>query len=176
MFSMSVGFSAISLTKKLIKSTDVIVGYLVAQVKAILQSVTDPLRPPLLYVEFFNFSNTHFTVVNGVRVVVPAPKIKMFLVHHRLRSNGLPLGDIVPINSVRQVVQLIPKFGTVVPQEMTHDNCLNITREFYINSFISKPVISPQCHSEYSAAPYRTVATVNVRHKQMLSFGKIIEF
>jgi hypothetical protein len=41
---------------------------------------------------------------------------------------------------------------------------------------ISKPLISPQCHSEYSAVLYCTVATVNVRHKQLLSFGKIIGF
>jgi len=50
----------------------------------------------------------------------------------------LPLGDIIPLDSVRQVVQLIPKFGSVVPQEMTHDNCLDVSQEFFINSFADK--------------------------------------
>ncbi|KIJ59743.1 hypothetical protein HYDPIDRAFT_32958 [Hydnomerulius pinastri MD-312] len=112
--------------------------YLVAQVKAILQPVTAPLQPPLLYVEFFNFSNAHFVVVNGVRIVVPTPKIDMFLVHRRLRSNKLPLGDIIPMDSVRQVIQLIPKFGAAASPEMTCDNCLDVAREFYINSFADK--------------------------------------
>ncbi|KAF9220459.1 hypothetical protein BS17DRAFT_852137 [Gyrodon lividus] len=112
--------------------------YLVAQVKAILQPVTAPLQLPLLYVEFFNFSNAHFVVVNGVRIVVPTPKIDMFLVHRRLRSNKLPLGDIIPMDSVRQVVQLIPKFGAAASPEMTCDNCLDVAREFYINSFADK--------------------------------------
>lgn len=97
-----------------------------------------PLQPPLLYVEFFNFSNVHFTVINGVRVVVPAPKIDMFLVHRRLRSNGLPLGDFIPMDSVHQVVQLIPKFGAVASPEMTCDNSVDVAREFYVNSFANK--------------------------------------
>ncbi|KIJ57464.1 hypothetical protein HYDPIDRAFT_171680, partial [Hydnomerulius pinastri MD-312] len=112
--------------------------FLVAQVRAILQPVAAPLQAPLLYVEFFNFSNAHFAVVNGVRVVTPAPKIDMFLVHRRLRSNHLPLGDIIPMDSVRQVVQLIPKFGAVASLEMTCDNSLDVAREFYINSFADK--------------------------------------
>ncbi|KAF9222828.1 hypothetical protein BS17DRAFT_836007 [Gyrodon lividus] len=112
--------------------------YLVAQVKAILQPVTAPLQPPLLYVEFFNFSNAHFVVVNGVRIIIPTPKIDIFLVHHCLRSNKLPLGDIIPMDSVCQVVQLIPKFGAAALLEMTCDNCLDIARQFYINSFADK--------------------------------------
>ena len=113
-------------------------GYLVAQVRAILQPVTTPPHSPLLYVEFFNFSNAHFVVVNDICVVAPAPKIDMFLVHRRFRSNGAPLGDIIAIDAVRQVVQLVPKFGALAAREMTCDNILDIAREFYINSFADK--------------------------------------
>ncbi|KIO01513.1 hypothetical protein M404DRAFT_16208 [Pisolithus tinctorius Marx 270] len=102
--------------------------YLVAQVRAILQPITNPASPPLLYVKFFNFSNMHYAIVDNVRVVSPAPKIKMFL----------PLGDIIPLDNVQQVVQLVPKFGVKSPRIMTCDNCLDVGREFYINSFADK--------------------------------------
>lgn len=62
----------------------------------------------------------------------------MFVVHHNLRTNGQPLGDIVPLDSVCQVVQFVPKFGHQVPPDMTSDNSLEIAREFYINSFADK--------------------------------------
>ncbi|KIK82039.1 hypothetical protein PAXRUDRAFT_154680, partial [Paxillus rubicundulus Ve08.2h10] len=104
--------------------------YLVTQGKAILQPVMAPLQPPLLYVDFFNFSNVHFTVINGVRVIVPESKIDMFLVHHCLQSNGLPLGDFILMDSMHQVIELIPKFRAVASPEMTCDNCVDIAQEY----------------------------------------------
>ncbi|KAG9312495.1 hypothetical protein JVU11DRAFT_6882 [Chiua virens] len=71
--------------------------YLVAQVRAILQPITDPSSPPLIYVEFFKFSSAHFVVVDDTRIVAPAPKIEMFVVHHHLRSNDRRLGGIVQL-------------------------------------------------------------------------------
>ncbi|KAI6160973.1 hypothetical protein EDD17DRAFT_1460485, partial [Pisolithus thermaeus] len=114
------------------------IGYLVAQVRAILQPICHPVPPPLIYVEFFNFSNLHYYMVDNIHIAAPAPKIEMFLVQRRFQSNGRPLGDIIPLDNVRQVVQLIPKFGVKAPKEMTCDNCLDVGREFYLNSFADK--------------------------------------
>ncbi|KAL4065534.1 hypothetical protein V8B97DRAFT_2025692 [Scleroderma yunnanense] len=112
--------------------------YLVAQVRTILQPITSPASPPLIYVNFFNFSNMYYTIVDNVRVVSPAPKIEMFLVHRCFRSNGTPLGDIIPLDNVRHPIQLVPKFGVDAPRNMTCDNTLDVGREFYINSFADK--------------------------------------
>ncbi|KAG9308640.1 hypothetical protein JVU11DRAFT_11593 [Chiua virens] len=114
--------------------------YLVAQVRAILQPVTDPMSPPLIYVEFFNFSNTHFVNMDGICIAVPAPKIEMFVVQRRLRSNGQRLGDVVRLDDVRDIVQLVPKFGGKVSPSVTRDNSLEIGQEFYVNSFADKEV------------------------------------
>jgi len=64
----------------------------------------------------------------------------MFLVQRRVRSNHAHLGDIVPLNSVRQVIQLIPKFGREVSVAMNCDNSLQpeLAREFYVNNFADK--------------------------------------
>ncbi|KAI6039085.1 hypothetical protein EDC04DRAFT_2568878 [Pisolithus marmoratus] len=109
-----------------------------SELRAILQPICHSAPPPLIYVEFFNFSNLHYYMVDNIRVVAPAPKIEMFVVQRRFRSNGRPLGDIIPLDNVRQVIQLIPKFGVKAPREMTCDNCLDVGREFYLNSFADK--------------------------------------
>ena len=116
----------------------VCLGYIVAQVRAILQPVIEPPSPPLLYVQFFNFS--HFEDVGGVHVAVPSPDIEMFAVHHWLQNGSQYLGDIVHLDDVRQVVQLVPKFGSGVPSIMTCDNSLELLGEFYVNSFADKEV------------------------------------
>ncbi|KAI6009474.1 hypothetical protein F5J12DRAFT_718989, partial [Pisolithus orientalis] len=47
-------------------------------------------------------------------------------------------GDIIPLDSICQVIQIIPKFGVKAPRGMTCDNCLDVECEFYINSFVDK--------------------------------------
>lgn len=98
----------------------------------------DPPSPPLIYVEFFKFSSAHFVIVDDVHITAPAKNIEMFIVKRHLRSNGHPLGDIIPLDDVCQPVQLIPKFSSKVPPKMTCDNCLDIGREFLVNSFADK--------------------------------------
>lgn len=78
--------------------------------------------------------------MGGVRVAVPSPDIEMFAVRRRLRNGSRYLGDIVRLDDVRQVVQLVPKFGSGVPSIMTCDNSLELLGEFYVNSFADKEV------------------------------------
>lgn len=115
-------------------------GYAVVQVKFIFQPITEApyLNQPSLYVEFFNFSHSLFNTFDDVRIVTPAPVTDMFLVHRRVRSNNTALGDIVPLESVRQVIQLIPKFGQQVSASMNCDNILQLGREYYVNNFADK--------------------------------------
>ncbi|KAG1802822.1 uncharacterized protein HD556DRAFT_1489651 [Suillus plorans] len=114
--------------------------YAVVQVKSILQPITKAphLNQPFLYVEFFNFSHSLVSTFDELRIVTPAPVTDMFLVHHRVRSNNTALGDIVPLESVRQIIQLIPKFGREVSASMNCDNSLQLAREFYVNNFADK--------------------------------------
>jgi len=117
-------------------------GYLIVQVKAILQPITEAihLNQPFLYVEFFNFSHTSSTVdtIKNLHLVIPVPVTDMFLVQCHLKSDHTHLGDIVPLDSVRQVIQLIPKFGREVSATMNCDNSLQLACEFYVNNFADK--------------------------------------
>jgi hypothetical protein len=109
-------------------------------VKAIIQPVTETphLNQPFLYVEFFSFSHSSFSIIDDIRFITPAPVTDMFLVQRRIRLNHEPLGDIVPLGSVRQVIELIPKFGREVPSSMNCDNSLQLAREFFVNNFADK--------------------------------------
>ncbi|KAH0838797.1 hypothetical protein J3R83DRAFT_7194 [Lanmaoa asiatica] len=64
--------------------------------------------------------------------------LEMFLVQCWRRRNGRCLGNVVPLDSVRQIVQLIPKFSAKALQNMTCNNSLEIVKEFYVNSFTDK--------------------------------------
>ena len=75
-------------------------GYFIAQVRLIFQPVAVANQAPLLYVKFFNFSNMHYTMVNNTCVVSPALGLEMFVVQRWLRSNGRPLGDVIPLDHV----------------------------------------------------------------------------
>jgi hypothetical protein len=82
-------------------------------VKAIIQPVTEMphLNQPFLHVEFFSFSHSSFSIIDDIHFITPAPVTNMFLVQHCIQLNHKPLGDIVPLGSMHQVIELIPKFG-----------------------------------------------------------------
>jgi len=115
-------------------------GYLIVQVKAIIQPVTETphLNQPFLYAKFFNFSQSSFSTIDDIHFVTPVPVTNMFSVHRCVRSNCNPLGDIVPLSSVHQVIELIPKFGQEVPLTMNYNNSRQLVREFYVNNFADK--------------------------------------
>lgn len=116
----------------------ILLEYLVAQVQAILQPDTNLPCSSLLYVDFFNFLNQHYVVVDSIHVPAPTPDLEMFIMHGQRRSDGQYLGNIVLLDNVCQVVQLIPKFGARALLNMTCNNSLEIVKEFYVNSFADK--------------------------------------
>ncbi|KAG1749361.1 hypothetical protein EDB19DRAFT_1893663 [Suillus lakei] len=54
---------------------------------------------------------TVLNTIDDIHFITPAPVTDMFSVQHHVQSNHDPLGDIVPLGSVHQVIELIPKFG-----------------------------------------------------------------
>lgn len=62
------------------------------------------------------------------------------------RSNGQPSGDIVPLSSIRQSCQLIPRFPTpasadslgFLPENWNSEMILDNTSKFILNNWASK--------------------------------------
>ncbi|KAG1908771.1 uncharacterized protein F5891DRAFT_937599 [Suillus fuscotomentosus] len=117
-----------------------ILGYLIVQVKAIIQPITEAphINQPFLYVKFFNFSHSSFATINDICFITPAPVTNMFSVQRHVQSNQDLSGDIVPLSSVCQVIELIPKFSQAVPPSMNCNNSWQLARKFYANNFADK--------------------------------------
>ena len=88
-------------------------GCHVIQIRLIFQpAMSNRVYPCLIYGEFFWFAENTAVDDNGVEVYVPTPGIDMFLVHRHMRSGGRTrMADIVQLDTVLQVVDLVPKHG-----------------------------------------------------------------
>lgn len=90
------------------------------------------------YGEFFRFSNAHRKVVDGNEVFAPAPHIDMFVLNRHRRADGTRVGDIVALTDIREVVELVPKFGRQMRPDLNCNNSLEIMDTFYLNNFADK--------------------------------------
>jgi hypothetical protein len=115
--------------------------YRVIQVKLIFSpptaSTTD--TPSIfIYGQFFRFSPSHREVFNGTDIFTPAPNINMFVLNRHSRANGTRMGDIVCLTDVREIVQLVPRFGSQMNLNLNCDNSLEFTDSFFLNHFADK--------------------------------------
>jgi hypothetical protein len=91
----------------------------------------------LAYVQYFTYS--HFTPLG--RSGTPTPLVNKALNMYEVkRSNprvgGIPKGDIVPLSTLWQPIQLVPKFnGAEADRSLNCDNVLEKSASFYVNSF-----------------------------------------
>jgi hypothetical protein len=112
------------------------------QVRIIFQPIfpiQNTKAPILLYGQYFQYSNRYVEHgPNDELIPYPEPGIDMFLVTRHFRSNQERMGDIVHLQSVRRLVQLVPKFGRYADPTLTKDNSAEICTEYYINNFDDK--------------------------------------
>jgi hypothetical protein len=62
----------------------------------------------------------------------------MFTLNRHVRGNGARMGDIIPLMDVREIVELVPRFGAVMDKRLTFDNSLEIYDTFFMNNFADK--------------------------------------
>jgi hypothetical protein len=97
--------------------------------------------PPehLAYVQYFTYA--HFDQQSRSRTPIPLVNkaLNMYEVRRsNPRAGGTPKGDIVPLSSFWQPIQLIPKFnGAEADRSLNCDNVLPVEKSaaFYVNSF-----------------------------------------
>lgn len=108
-------------------------GHQIAQVRLIfrLKFATNHQHPlhmkALAYVQWF--SKTRRT---------PEPDISMYRVDRRLRPDGGPEGDVIPVEAIARFVQLIPRFGRNASLELRAWNSMDRCRSYWVNSFADK--------------------------------------
>jgi hypothetical protein len=91
----------------------------------------------LAYVQYFTYS--HFTQQGRSETAIPLVNkaLNMYEVKRsNVRAGGIPKGDCIPLSSLWQTVQLVPKFtGAEADRSLNCDNVLEKSPAFYVNSF-----------------------------------------
>lgn len=55
-----------------------------------------------------------------------------------MRANGTRLGDIFKLTDIREIIELVPRFGERMPDGLDCNNSLELMKSFYINNFSDK--------------------------------------
>lgn len=63
-----------------------------------------------LYGDFFKFSGPTTQNNNGTILPVPAAGTDMFILCQHFRSDDTPMHNVIPLMSVCEIVQLVPKW------------------------------------------------------------------
>jgi hypothetical protein len=62
----------------------------------------------------------------------------MYILRRACRSDGSPLGAVVPLYHLRRPVQLVPKFGAKADPNLTSRTSFDASRDFYLNHYFDK--------------------------------------
>jgi hypothetical protein len=53
---------------------------------------------------------------------------------------GPRTGEVIPMSSIARFVQLVPKFGPGILDQVSSTNSMDIVRDYYVNSFADKEI------------------------------------
>lgn len=70
--------------------------------------------------------------------VFPDPNTGLFLLKRATRSDGELVGDIIPLDQLRSLVDLEPRFGEKANSQLTNANSLSFATEFWLNKYFNK--------------------------------------
>lgn len=69
----------------------------------------------------------------------PENDILMYQVSRQDRGRSRK-GEVIPMSSIARFVQLVPKFGAEIMDQVSSTNSMDIVRDYYVNSFADKEV------------------------------------
>jgi len=114
-------------------------GFFVGQIRLIFHPLWDlktKLPLYLAYVERFDVvPQAHLP--RGHRL---APDLiwGMYVLRRAYRSDGSPMGSIIPLYHLRRPLQLVPKFGEKADPTLTSRTSFSASRNFYLNHYFNK--------------------------------------
>ena len=68
----------------------------------------------------------------------PDPNTGLYLLKRAARSNGEIAVDIIPLNQLRSLVDVSPRFGEKANPRLTNGNSLSFATEFWLNKYFDK--------------------------------------
>jgi hypothetical protein len=66
------------------------------------------------------------------------PNTGMFLLKKAIRSNGEVAGDIIPLDQLRSIADVAPRFGAKANPQLTNTTSIAFSKEFWLNKYFNK--------------------------------------
>lgn len=63
---------------------------------------------------------------------------QMHVLKRAMRSAGTPFGNILPLDQLRSLAHIIPRFGCVADSRLTAENSAHFAQTFFLNKYINK--------------------------------------
>jgi len=82
----------------------------------------------LAYVRRYNVVNQLNPGLNG----------GLYLLKKAIRANGEQIGDVVPLDQIRALVDLTPRFGSKANAKLTSSTSIAYSKEFWLNKYFNK--------------------------------------
>lgn len=82
--------------------------------------------------------NENISGSSTIRGFYPEPKSSLYILKRAKRANGELIGDILPLQQVRALVDLTPCFGKVADRRLTKYNSSTYCSEFRLNKYFDK--------------------------------------
>ena len=110
----------------------IIQGHLVVQLRLVFRVLTTDTF--LAYVQRFN-------------VTPPDATSGLHGLKRALRSNGTPIGDVIPLAHIRSPAHTIPRFGKAANPQLTSHTSYELSSEFWLNKYWNKQFYYSLCPS-----------------------------
>jgi hypothetical protein len=82
--------------------------------------------------------NRHVSGSSSKKGPYPEPASKMFILKRGLRSNNSIKGDVVALSQIRNLVELIPRFGEKADPRLSKESTLEYSAEFLLDKYLDK--------------------------------------
>jgi hypothetical protein len=121
-------------------------GHIVADLQLIFRIVPSDSHKKngdrfLTYVRRFDVISQINATVSGSRTLkgpYPEKSSGLYLLKRSKRSSGVVMGDVLPLDQIRSLVNLTPRFGKKASRILTKDNSLEFSSEFWLNKYFTK--------------------------------------
>lgn len=95
----------------------------------------------LVYVQRFDIVHQVNQKITGsptIRGPYPDPSAGMYLVKRARRTNKDPMGGVIPLDQVRALVELTPRFGKQADRRFQKTNNLEYGMEYWVDKYFDK--------------------------------------
>jgi hypothetical protein len=92
----------------------------------------------LAYVRRYDVVNQQDPENSSRRGTFPEPTTGLHLLKKATRANGERIGDVVPLDQIRALVDLAPRFGAKADSRLTSGTSIAYSTEFWLNKYFDK--------------------------------------